>query len=84
MASTYTCRKCSTTSTTKTDSVNGQIYSNTFHARYVRATPTSTTEVGRPSTTARKETKSVRSDVRHPSHYYTTLQQYRSNSAATQ
>ena len=29
MASTSTCRKCSTTSTTKTDSVNGQTYSNT-------------------------------------------------------
>ena len=45
---------------------------------------TSTSEVGRPSTTARKETKSVRSDVRHPSHFHTTLQQYCSKSAATQ
>ena len=28
--------------------------------------------------------KSARSDARHPSHFYTTLQQYRSKSAATQ
>ena len=63
---------------------NGQIYSNTFHAGYSRAPLTSTSEVGRPSTTARKEAKGVRSDDRHPSHSHTTLQQYRSKSAATQ
>ena len=68
----------------KTDSVNGQICSNTFHAKYSRGPLTSTSEVGRPSTTVRKEIKSVRSDVRHPSHFHTTLQQYRSQSAATQ
>ena len=68
----------------KNDSLNGQIYSNTFHARYSRAPLTSTIEVGRPSTTARKETESVRSDSRQPSHFHTTLQQYRSKSAATQ
>ena len=65
-------------------SVNDQIYSNTFHARYSPAPHTSTSEVGRPSTTARKEAKSVKSDARHPSHFHTTLQQYCSNSAATQ
>ena len=68
----------------KTDSVNGQIYCNTFHARYSRAPPTSTSEVGRPSTTARKEAKSVRSYARHQSHMNTTLQQYRCKNAATQ
>ena len=47
--------------------VNGQIYSNTFHARHTRAPLTSTSEVGRPSTTAQKEAKGVRSDARHPS-----------------
>ena len=36
------------------------------------------------STTAQKEFKSVRSDVRHPFHFHTTLQQYCSKSAATQ
>ena len=39
-----------------TDSANGQICSNTFHARYSRAPLTSTCEAVRPSTTARKET----------------------------
>ena len=33
----------------KTDSVNGQIYSNTFHARYSRAPLTFTSEVGDPN-----------------------------------
>ena len=79
-----TCHKCSTTSTTKTDSVNGQIYSNTFHARYSRAPLTFISEVGRPSTTALKETKGVRSEARYPFHFHTTLLQYRSKSAATQ
>ena len=65
----------------KTDSVNGHIYSNTFHARYSRAPLTSTSDVGRPSTAAQKETKGVRSDARHPSHFHTALQQYRSKSA---
>ena len=64
----------------KTDNVC-QIYSNTFHTRYSRAPHTSTSEVDRTSTTALKEAKSVRSDVRHPSHLHTTLQQYRSKSA---
>ena len=68
----------------KTDSVNCQIYSNTFHARYSRAPLTSTSEVGQPSTTALKVTKSAKSDVGHPSHFHTTLRQYRSKSAATQ
>ena len=68
----------------KTYRINGQIYSNTFHVRYSRAPFTSTSEVGRPSTTARKEAKGVRSDARHPSHFHITLQQYRSKSAATQ
>ena len=68
----------------ETDSVIGQIYSKTFHARYSRAPLTSTNEVGRPSTTAQKETSSVRSDNRHPSHFHTTLQHNRSKSAATQ
>ena len=36
MASTSICRKYSTTSKQKTDIVNGQIYSNTFHDRYSR------------------------------------------------
>ena len=67
-----------------TDSFNGQIYSNTFHARYSRAPSTSTSEVGRPSTTARKEAKSVRSDTRHTSSFHTTMQQCRSKRAATQ
>ena len=68
----------------KTDSVNGQIHSNTFQARYSRAPRTFANEVGRPSTTARKEAKGVRSDTRHPSHFHTRLQQYRIKSAATQ
>ena len=68
----------------KTDSVNDQIYSNTFHARYSRAPLTSTSEVGQPSTIALKEAKSVRSDARHLSQFHTTLQQYCSKSAATQ
>ena len=34
----------------KTDSINGKIYSDTLHARYSRAPPTSSNEVGRPST----------------------------------
>ena len=68
----------------KFERVIGQIYSNTFHARYIRAPLTSSSEVGLPSTTALKETNSVRSDVRRPSHYHTSLQQYRSKSAATQ
>ena len=84
MASTYICRKCPTTSTTKTVCVNGHISSKTFHARYSRAPLTSTIEAGRPSTTARKETKSVRSDTRHLAHFQTPLQQYRSKCAATQ
>ena len=58
----------------KTDSDNGHIHRNTFHARYSRAPLASTSEVGQPSTTARKEAKSVRSDARHPAHYHTTLQ----------
>ena len=66
-----------------TESVNGQINCNTFHARYSRAPPTSISEVGRPSTAARKEIKSVRSDARHQSHFHTTLQQYRCKSATT-
>ena len=66
------------------DSVNGQIYRNTFHARYSRAPLTSASDVGRPCTTARKEAKSVRSGTRHPSHFHTTLKQYRIKSAATQ
>ena len=66
-----------------TDSVNGQIYNDTLHARYSRAPLTSTIEAGLPSTTARKGAKSVRSDARHPSHFHTTLQQYRSKSTAT-
>ena len=66
----------------KTDSVNGQIYSNTFSARYSRAPPISSTEAGRPST--RKEAKSDRTDARHPAHFHTTLSQYRRKSAATQ
>ena len=65
-------------------SVIGQVYSNTFHARYSRAPLTSASEVGRPSTTARNEAKSVWSDARHPSHFHTTLQQYRSKNAAAQ
>ena len=69
---------------TTTDCVNSQIYSNTFHARYSRATPTSTSEVGRSSVTAQKEVKCVRSDARHQSHIHTTLQQYCSKSAAMQ
>ena len=44
----------------------------------------STSEVGRPSTTARNEAKSVWSDARHPSQFHTTLQQYRSKNAAAQ
>ena len=68
----------------ETDSVNGQICSNTFHVRYSWAPHTSRSEVGRPSLTARKEAKSARSDVRHPSHVHTTLQQYLCKSAATQ
>ena len=68
----------------KTDSVNGQINSNTFHARYTGAPLTSASEVGLPSTTARKDAKRVRSDARHPSHFHTTLQQYRSKIEATQ
>ena len=71
-------------SNNKSGSVNGQIYSNTFHARNSRAPLTSTSEVGRPSTTARKEVISAKSDARHPSHFHTTLQQYRSKNAATQ
>ena len=55
------------------------VNSITFHTRYSRAPLTSASEAGRPSTTARKEDKSVRSDARHPSHFHTTLQQYRSN-----
>ena len=43
----------------KTDSVIGQIYSNTLHARYSRASLTSTGEFGRPSTTAGKEANGV-------------------------
>ena len=70
--------------THRTVLVNGQIYSNTFHARYSRAPLTSTSEAGRPITTARKEAKGVRSHVRHPSHFQATLQQYRSKSATTQ
>ena len=68
----------------KTDGVSGQIYSNTFHARYSRAPLTSTIENGWQRTTARKEAKCVRSDASHPSHFHTTLQQYRGKSAATQ
>ena len=58
--------------------------SDTFHARYSRTPFTSASEVGRPSTTAWNEEKCVRSDARHPSHFHTTLQQYRSRRAATQ
>ena len=68
----------------KTDSINGLIYSNNYNARYSRAPLTSTSKVGRPSTTARKEAKYAWSEARHPSHFHTTLQQYRSRSAATQ
>ena len=57
-------------------SVNGQIYSNTFHARYSRAPPTSTREAVRPSTKARKEAKGIRSDARHPPNFHASLQQY--------
>ena len=64
--------------------VNSQIYSNTFHARYSLSPRTSTCEVGRPSTTARKEAKCVESDARHPSNFHTSLQQSRSKSAARQ
>ena len=39
---------------------------------------------GRPSSPALKEANIVRSDARHPTHLYTTLQQYCSKSAATQ
>ena len=55
-----------------------------FFPKYSRAPPTSTCEVGRRSTTARKEAKGAKNDARHPSLFHTTLQQYRSNSAATQ
>ena len=55
----------------------------TLHTRYSRAPPTSASEVVWPSTTIRKEAKSVRSDARHPSHFHTKLQQYHSNNAAT-
>ena len=68
----------------KTDSVNGQMYSNTFHARYLRAPLTSTSKVSRPSSTTQNEAKSFMSDARYASHFHTTLQQYRSKSAATQ
>ena len=84
MASTSICPKCSTTSTAKTNCVNGQIYSNTFRARYSRAPPTSTSEAGRPSTTSLIEAKGVRSDACNPAHFHTTLQLYRSKSAAAQ
>ena len=56
----------------------------TLHARYSRTPLTSTSETGRPSTTARKEVKGARSDARHPTHFHTTLQQYRSKSSAAQ
>ena len=68
----------------KTDGVNGQVYNDTLHARYSRAPLTSKIEVGRRSTTARKEIKGVRSDVLHPSHFHTTLHQYCSKRAARQ
>ena len=68
----------------KSDSVYGRNDSNTFHARYSRAPITSTSEVCRPSTAARKDAKSVRSDARHTYHFLTTLQPYRSKSAGTQ
>ena len=73
-----------TTTRKKTDRVNGQIYSNTFLVRYTRAPPTATSETSRPSTTALKEAKRVRSDARHLSHFLTTLQQFHSKSAAMQ
>ena len=63
-------------------SVNGQIYINTFHARYSRAPLTS--ETGRPSIATRKEAKGVRSDAERPAYIHTTRQQFRSKSAATQ
>ena len=46
MASTYTCASAQLHLQQKTDSVNGQVYSNTIHARYSRAPLTSTSEVG--------------------------------------
>ena len=55
----------------KIDSVNGLICSDTFHARNTRAPHTSRSEIGRPSTNARKEAKCVRSDSRYPSHFDT-------------
>ena len=67
-----------------TDSVNGCICSNTFHARYTQAPLTSTSEAGRPSTIAQEVAKSVRSDARHPLHFRTKLQQYRRKCASTQ
>ena len=54
----------------KTDSVNGQVFSNT---RYTRASLASTSEVDRRSSTAQKEAKRVRSDVRQRPHIHTTL-----------
>ena len=67
-------RKCTTTSTKKTDSVNGKIYSNIFYTRFPRASNTSWSEAGWPNTIAGKEAKSVRIDGRHPAHFHTTLQ----------
>ena len=59
-----------------TDCFKGQFYSNIFQARYSRASHTSSSEAGRPSTTAPKEAKMVRSDARHSSPFYTTQRQY--------
>ena len=55
-----------------------------FHGRYSRAQLTPTSDVGRPTSTAEKEAKGVRSDARDSSHFHTTLQQCRSKGAATQ
>ena len=62
----------------RTDSVNGEIYSDIFHAKYSREPPTSTSEADQPDATARKEAKRVSSDAIHSVLFYTTLQLYRS------
>ena len=80
MASTHICRKCSTTSATKnlvsTAKSTVTLFAPNTHEHYLHPQVTLADQV--------LPLKSARSDARHPSHFYTTQQQYCSKSAATQ
>ena len=84
VASTSIRRKCSTISTAKNLQFQRPNLQLNFSLQILTSTTYIHSEAGRPSNAARKKAKCVRSDARHPSHFRTTLQQYRSKSAATQ